>query len=48
MSSFRNIQRAQQREIDILLVTTSDDAFATILAALNENNAVSHEAVKEG
>ena len=47
MSSFRNIQRAQQKEIDILLVTTSD-AFATILAALNENNAVSHEAVKEG
>ena len=31
---------------DILLVTTSDDAFATILADLNENNAISYEAVK--
>ena len=31
---------------DILLVTTSEDAFATILAALNENNAISYEAVK--
>ena len=25
---------------DILLVTTSDDAFATILAALNESNVI--------
>ena len=31
---------------DILLVTTSEDAFATILAALNENNAISYEAVE--
>ena len=28
-------------ERDILLVTTSRDAFATILATLNENNAIS-------
>ena len=31
---------------DVLLVTTADDAFATILADLNENNAISYEAVK--
>ena len=31
---------------DTLLVTTSEDAFATVLAALNENNTISYEAVK--
>ena len=34
-------------ERDILLVTTSRDAFATILATLNENNAISYEAIKK-
>ena len=29
------------------LETTSDDAFATIMAALNENNAISYEATEK-
>ena len=39
-------QHNKRKWRDILLVFTSNDAFATILAALNENNAMSYEAVK--
>ena len=41
----RVLETSEER--DILLVTTSRDAFATILATLNENNAISYEANKK-
>ena len=41
----RVLETSEER--DILLVTTSRDAFATILATLNENNAISYEAIKK-